>query len=158
MPEARIFIGSSKESLTVVDALEEALRNKTVTTKSGEQLEIKVERWDEDLFRAGRFTLPQLQSEAEAVDFAVFVLGQDDRTESRGEPQPSPRDNVVFEAGLGYLTYDRTQARPRDIVFTAVKQILERIAEVQQNTKTSAHFVTGYWWQYLRLPHIRTNT
>ena len=86
-----------------------------------------------------------------------------DRTESRGEPQPSPRDNVVFEAGLftallgtertfyivdqagtkiptdwaglGYLTYDRTQARARDIVFTAVKQILERIAEVQPNAK-----------------------
>ena len=77
MPEAKIFIGSSKESLAVVDAFEEVLRNKTVTTKSGEQLEIKVERWDQDLFRPGRFTLPQLQSEAEAVDFAVFVLGQD---------------------------------------------------------------------------------
>ena len=110
MPEAKIFIGSSTESLTVVDALEEALRNKTVTTKSGEQPEIKVERWDQDVFRARRFTLPQLQSEAEAVDFAVFVLGQDDRTESRREPQPSPRDNVVFEAGLfgGVLGMRRT--------------------------------------------------
>jgi len=162
-----LFIGSAKESEAVVDALEAELRDV-----------VTVERWDLDTFRPGRFTLPQLSSAGQRADFAVFVLGQDDRTESRGHAQPSPRDNVIFEAGLftailgtertfflvdahgtkipsdwsgiGYLTYDPAKQRPRDVVFEAVRKIKERVHEMGgiRPPHPSRH-ITGHWWQFV---------
>src|SRR5215471_16039993 len=164
---ATLFIGSAKESEVLVDALEAELRDV-----------VTVERWDLDTFRPGRFALAQLSSAGRRADFAVFVLGQDDKTESRGIAQPSPRDNVIFEAGLftailgtertfylvdargtklpsdwnglGYLTYDLTKPRSRDVVFEAVRRIKERVREMgtMGPLRPSRHIV-GHWWQFV---------
>src|SRR5262249_29009808 len=60
----------------------------------------RVKRWDIELFRPGRFLLEELTEAVKKFDLAIFVLGQDDVTESRGSATPSLRDNVIFEAGL----------------------------------------------------------
>src|SRR5215510_2106471 len=84
----RLFIGSASESLKLVDALTENLRD-----------EITTEAWNES-FRPSRYTLDELARVASEVDFAVFILGVEDKTESRQSSTLSPRDNVVYEAGL----------------------------------------------------------
>jgi hypothetical protein len=165
MTKPRVFIGSATETRAIVDALESELREVA-----------EVDRWYADVFVPGRFTLEDLTAATGAVDFAVFVLGQEDKTDSRGEIKPSPRDNVVFEAGLftaalgrervyylvdkrgtkipsdwaglGYLTFDIGAPRERDKVYDAAKAILERIKNLQrlELARPEAR-IAGAWWQ-----------
>lgn len=164
MNKPTLFIGSARESIAIVDALALGLRDCAQIT-----------RWDVGgAFRVGEFSLESLLNQVEMSDFAVFVLGQDDRTESRGESLPSPRDNVIFEAGLftsalgrsrtffvvdsrgtkrpsdwdglGYLTYFTDRDDGRQIAFEATQKIRERIKERGKKTadKPAIH---GSWWQ-----------
>lgn len=90
MKKPVLFIGSSTESLPVVTEYEQELQEVA-----------KIERWDKwDVFRPGEYTLDGLKRATEEVDFALFIVGQDDETKSRDEVVPSPRDNVIFEAGF----------------------------------------------------------
>src|SRR5690349_24454031 len=63
-------------------------------------------------FNPGRSTLDRLVELSQEVDFAAFVFAQDDwtTTDAAQSGQASPRDNVVFEAGLfgGALGIRRT--------------------------------------------------
>src|SRR6188474_3211244 len=63
-------------------------------------------------FNPGRSTLDRLVELSQEVDFAAFVFAQDDwtTTDASDHGQGSPRDNVVFEAGLfgGALGIRRT--------------------------------------------------
>lgn len=99
MGKASVFIGSSSEGLEVARAISEGL-------------ECCAEPiiWDEDVFEFGRGYLEELVVELEKHDFAILVLTPDDVTESRGDSQRSPRDNVLFECGLfmGRLGRERT--------------------------------------------------
>jgi len=165
-PLPRLFIGSAGETREIVDALEQELRDVA-----------RIERWDVDVFEVGHFTLEELTTATAEVDFAAFVLGQDDRTASRGsEATPSPRDNVIFEAGLftavlgrertfyvvdsrgtkiptdwaglGYLTFKATEERARDKVYDAVKQIRARIRKLAVPAAPAVGArVAGSWWQ-----------
>src|SRR5215813_10408670 len=53
-------------------------------------------------FKPGRSTLDWLVELSQQADFAAFVFAQDDwtTTDASQSGQASPRDNVVFEAGL----------------------------------------------------------
>ena len=86
----RVFIGSSTESLKLAYAIQSNLGH----------LEARV--WDQGLLRAGNFILDELLSLSKSFDYAVFILSKDDKIISRGKPLFSPRDNVIFEAGLFY--------------------------------------------------------
>jgi hypothetical protein len=70
-----------------------------------------VEPWT-TTFNPGRSTLDRLVELSQEVDFAAFVFAQDDwtTTDASQAGQASPRDNVVFEAGLfgGALGIRRT--------------------------------------------------
>jgi hypothetical protein len=86
----KVFLGSSKESLPEL---------KIVQALIGKQVRIKP--WtDRSLWKAGHFVLESLLNQVPDFDFGVFIFGKDDVTVSRGVKRPSPRDNVVFEAGL----------------------------------------------------------
>ena len=56
------------------------------------------------MFNPGVSTLDRLVELTREVDFAAFVFAQDDWTSNPSDAaatgQASPRDNVVFEAGL----------------------------------------------------------
>lgn len=167
MGKPRLFIGSAAETRAIVDALEGELREVA-----------SIDRWDVDVFRPGHFTLEELTRAVREVDFAIFVLGRDDTTESRGKTTASPRDNVIFEAGLftavlgrertfyvvdkagtkipsdwgglGYLTFDASEQRDRDKVYDAVKAIRQQLS-TWQPTKGLGPLaaIVGEWWQFV---------
>jgi hypothetical protein len=105
MTRPRIFLGSSTKQAKLLQALTRGLEDVA-----------DVEPWTAS-FNPGTTTLERLVELVHEVDFAAFVFGKDDWT-TNGPPVPdanatgqaSPRDNVVFEAGLfgGVLGMRRT--------------------------------------------------
>lgn len=105
MEKPRIFLGSSGKQAKLLQAL----------TKGLEEV-VHVVPWMTS-FNPGTTTLERLLELTREMDFAAFVFAQDDWTTNSpaAEPAPtpgqaSPRDNVVFEAGLfgGVLGMRRT--------------------------------------------------
>ena len=99
----RIFLGSSGQQEKLLQALIRGLQDVA-----------DVEPWT-TVFNPGVSTLDRLVELTREVDFAAFVFAQDDWTTKGGSTdvatgQASPRDNVVFEAGLfgGALGMRRT--------------------------------------------------
>jgi predicted nucleotide-binding protein with TIR-like domain len=99
----RIFLGSSGQQEKLVRALTRGLHDIA-----------DVDPWT-SVFNPGVSTLERLVELTSEVDFAAFVFAQDDWTTKGASPeaasgQASPRDNVVFEAGLfgGALGIRRT--------------------------------------------------
>jgi hypothetical protein len=99
----RIFLGSSAQQEKLVAALTRGLADIA-----------DVDAWT-TVFNPGVSTLGRLVELTREVDFAAFVFAQDDWTMKGASPeavsgQASPRDNVVFEAGLfgGALGIRRT--------------------------------------------------
>src|SRR5947207_3143719 len=108
MEKPRIFLGSSGKQEKLLGAMMRGLEDVA-----------HVEPWTTS-FNPGTTTLERLLELTREVDFAAFVFAQDDwTTNSPSAPTPepaptpgqaSPRDNVVFEAGLfgGVLGMRRT--------------------------------------------------
>src|SRR5262245_17006858 len=104
MDKPRIFLGSSAQQEELVEALTHGLEDI-----------VRVEPWTMS-FNPGTNTLERLLELTREVDFAAFVFARDDwtakgaATPDGGAGQASPRDNVVFEAGLfgGVLGMRRT--------------------------------------------------
>ena len=105
MDKPRIFLGSSAKQAKLLQGLTRGLQDVA-----------HVEPWTAS-FNPGTTTLERLLELVHEVDFAAFVFAQDDWTTNSPAPsdpnaagQASPRDNVVFEAGLfgGVLGMRRT--------------------------------------------------
>src|SRR6185295_13438188 len=104
MNKPRIFLGSSGKQEKLLQALTRGLEDVAAVVP-----------WTTS-FNPGTTTIERLFEIAHEVDFAAFVFAQDDwTTQSQSSPSPdsgqaSPRDNVVFEAGLfgGTLGMRRT--------------------------------------------------
>jgi hypothetical protein len=98
----RLFLGSSGKQAKLVQALTRGLADVA-----------DVEPWTA-VFNPGVSTLDRLVELTREVDFAAFVFALDDWTsnpsDASAQGQASPRDNVVFEAGLfgGALGMRRT--------------------------------------------------
>ena len=99
----RVFLGSSGQQEKLLQALIRGLQDIA-----------DVEPWT-TVFNPGVSTLDRLVELTREVDFAAFVFAQDDWTTKGASPdaasgEASPRDNVVFEAGLfgGALGIRRT--------------------------------------------------
>jgi len=100
LTSSRIFLGSSGKQTKLLQAITRGLEDVA-----------DVEPWT-TTFNPGRSTLDRLVELSQEVDFAAFVFAQDDWTTTDASPsgEASPRDNVVFEAGLfgGALGIRRT--------------------------------------------------
>jgi hypothetical protein len=157
MNKPRIFLGSSGEQTKLLRAIEKGLSDVA-----------DVEPWT-TTFNPGRSTLDRLVELSQEVDFAAFVFAQDDwtTTATSQSGQASPRDNVVFEAGLfgGALGIRRTfilhahgSKLPSDLLgLTSVRydpatsaaevrtinQKLRRAIETEGRRAP----VEGLWWQ-----------
>jgi hypothetical protein len=101
--KTRIFLGSSGEQEKLLRALTRGLEDIA-----------DVDPWT-TVFNPGVSTLDRLVELTREVDFAAFIFAQDDWTTKGASPETasgeaSPRDNVVFEAGLfgGALGMRRT--------------------------------------------------
>jgi len=163
MDKPRIFLGSSAMQAKLLQALTRGLEDVA-----------QVEPWTAS-FNPGTTTLERLLELAHEVDFAAFVFAQDDWTtnspaasDPSGAGQASPRDNVVFEAGLfgGVLGMRRTfilhasgAKLPSDLLgltlirygqamtaaeMRGVNQKLRRAIESEGRIAG----IEGMWWQF----------
>jgi hypothetical protein len=157
MNKPRIFLGSSGKQAKLLEAITRGLEDVA-----------DVEPWT-TTFNPGRSTLDRLVELSQEVDFAAFVFAQDDwtTTAASGSGQASPRDNVVFEAGLfgGALGIRRTfilhatgSKLPSDLLgltsvrydpsasaaeVRAINQKLRKAIEAEGRRSP----VEGLWWQ-----------
>ena len=162
MEKPRIFLGSSGKQQKLLQALTRGLEDIA-----------QVEPWTMS-FNPGISTLERLVELTHEVDFAAFVFAQDDWTtnspqasDPAGAGQASPRDNVVFEAGLfgGKLGMRRTfilhasgSKLPSDLLgLTCVRYEATTPAEMRvMNQKIRKAIedagriarIEGLWWQF----------
>src|SRR5204863_1746135 len=163
MNKPRIFLGSSGKQEKLLQALTSGLEDVA-----------RVEPWTTS-FNPGTTTLERLLELAHEVDFAAFAFAQDDWTTNSAAASPapesgqaSPRDNVVFEAGLfgGTLGMRRTfilhangSKLPSDLLgFTCVRYgdatsaaemstINDKLRKAIESESRVAR-IEGLWWQF----------
>ena len=163
MDKPRIFLGSSGKQEKLLQGLTRGLEDVA-----------HVEPWTTS-FNPGTTTLERLVQLAHEVDFAAFVFARDDWTTNSTSASPptesgqaSPRDNVVFEAGLfgGTLGMRRTfilhangAKLPSDLLgLTAVrygdaksaaemKVINQKLRNAIESEGRVAR-IEGLWWQF----------
>jgi Predicted nucleotide-binding protein containing TIR-like domain len=162
MDKPRIFLGSSGKQAKLLQALTRGLEDVA-----------HVEPWTTS-FNPGTTTLERLLELTREVDFAAFVFARDDWTansppvsDPSGSGQASPRDNVVFEAGLfgGVLGMRRTfilhasgSKLPTDLLgLTCVRYgdattgaemrvVNQKLRNAIENEGRAAR-IEGQWWQ-----------
>src|SRR5262245_47253018 len=162
MDKPRIFLGSSGKQAKLLQALTRGLEDVA-----------QVEPWTTS-FNPGTTTLERLLELTREVDFAAMVFARDDWTGAASSPatspgsgQDSPRDNVVFEAGLfgGALGMRRTfilhangAKLPTDLVgLTSIRydpdttpaivhQISEKLRKAIEDEGRVSR-LEGDWWQ-----------
>jgi Predicted nucleotide-binding protein containing TIR-like domain len=163
MDKPRIFLGSSGKQEKLLQALTRGLADV-----------VHVEPWTTS-FNPGTTTLERLLELTHEVDFAAFVFARDDWTSTSPSASPppeavqaSPRDNVVFEAGLfgGALGMRRTfilhasgSKLPSDLLgFTCIRYgeattatemrvVNQKLRKAIENAGRVAR-LEGLWWQY----------
>ena len=163
MDKPRIFLGSSGKQAQLVEALTRGLEDVA-----------HVEPWMTS-FNPGTTTLERLLELTREVDFAAFVFAHDDWTRSSSPAatestsgQASPRDNVVFEAGLfgGVLGMRRTfilhasgAKLPTDLLgltsvrydgstaATEVRTVCQKLRSAIESEGRVTR-IEGMWWQF----------
>lgn len=162
MAKPRIFLGSSGKQAALLDGLTVGLEDVA-----------DVEPWTVT-FNPGSTTLGRLVQLTHEVDFAAFIFARDDWTSvehavsDATAGQASPRDNVVFEAGLfgGVLGMDRTfilhaegAKLPTDLLgLTCVRygdaSDADEVAAMNQKLRKAIEDIgvisriEGLWWQF----------
>lgn len=110
--KAKIFIGSSSESLIVAEQIKRFFES-----------EYECTIWRDHFFSLNQSTYDTLLKKASSFDYAIFIGGKDDLVTrlSSGETRKSVRDNVYFELGLytGILSKYRTYFFLRKEVYIA---------------------------------------
>jgi hypothetical protein len=163
MEKPRIFLGSSGKQGKLLQALTRGLEEVA-----------HVQPWTTS-FNPGTTTLERLLELTGEVDFAAFVFARDDWTaksapeaDSTQTGQASPRDNVVFEAGLfgGVLGMRRTfilhadgAKLPTDLLgltcirygdatgASEVRVVNQKLRKAIENEGRLAR-IEGLWWQF----------
>jgi hypothetical protein len=92
----RVFIGSSRESITLVSAIHSHLSYAAEVTP-----------WSAGVFKANNYPMDDLEQQVMNNDFAVFVFSPDDIVYMRDKVYLSPRDNTQFEMGLFWSRLQR---------------------------------------------------
>ena len=158
----RIFLGSSGKQAKLLQALTRGL-----------EAVAQVDPWTTS-FHPGTTTLERLLELTHEVDFAAFVFALDDWTStspsaasSSESAQASPRDNVVFEAGLfgGALGMRRTfiihangsklpsdllgltSVRYGEVTASEMRLVNQKLRDAIEGEGRLAR-IEGAWWQY----------
>lgn len=163
MDKPRIFLGSSGKQAKLLQALTRGLEDVA-----------HVEPWTTS-FNPGTTTLERLLELAHEVDFAAFVFARDDWTSTNVAASPpseagqaSPRDNVVFEAGLFggalgmrrcFILHANGAKLPSDLLgFTCIRYgdaasaaemraINQKLRAAIESSGRVAR-IEGCWWQH----------
>ena len=161
MDKPRIFLGSSGKQAKLLQAITRGLEDVA-----------HVEPWTTS-FNPGTTTLERLLELTREVDFAAFVFARDDWTTATApasDPsesgQASPRDNVVFEAGLfgaalgmrrTFILHASGSKLPSDLLgltciryadptAAEIRVVNEKLRKAIENEGRLAR-VEGLWWQ-----------
>lgn len=161
MDKPRIFLGSSGKQASLLDTLTRGLESVA-----------RVEPWTA-VFDPGTTTLGRLIELTREVDFAAFIFARDDWTSATAPAleeagQASPRDNVVFEAGLfggvlgmkrTFILHARDSKLPTDLLgLTCIRyadsltpaerrSICQTLRQAIDNQGRRAR-IEGLWWQF----------
>jgi len=162
MDKPRIFLGSSGKQAKLLQALTRGLEDIA-----------HVEPWTTS-FNPGTTTLERLLELTREVDFAAFIFARDDWTtastaaaDSSGSGQASPRDNVVFEAGLfgaalgmrrTFILHANGSKLPTDLLgltcvryadttAAEIKLVNEKLRKAIENEGRATR-LEGVWWQF----------
>jgi len=162
MDKPRIFLGSSGKQQKLLQALTRGLEDVA-----------HVEPWTTS-FNPGTTTLERLLELAREVDFAAFVFARDDWTtnsppasDPAASGQASPRDNVVFEAGLFgaalgmrriFILHATGAKLPSDLLgLTCIRYdattaadmrvVNQKLRKAIENEGRAAR-IEGLWWQF----------
>lgn len=163
MEKPRLFLGSSGKQEKLLQALTRGLGDIA-----------RVEPWTTS-FNPGTSTLERLLELTQEVDFAAFVFAEDDWTSGApaastpaGAGQASPRDNVVFEAGLfggvlgmrrTFILHARSAKLPSDLLgltcvrydtnLTAagMRTVNQKLRKAIESEGQQAR-IEGAWWQF----------
>lgn len=159
MDKPRIFLGSSGKQAKLLAALTRGL---------GEVA--RVEPWT-TVFNPGTNTLDRLLELTREVDFAAFLFARDDWTTVAPDSesaQASPRDNVVFEAGLfggvlgmrrTFILHARGSKLPTDFLGLTCIRYDEAVSPAETRTLNQTlraaienegrlARIEGAWWQF----------
>src|SRR5262245_35753678 len=162
MDRPRIFLGSSGKQQRLLQGLTRGLEDVA-----------HVEPWTTS-FNPGTTTLERLLELTREVDFAAFAFAQDDWTtntppasDPSGSGQASPRDNVVFEAGLfgaalgmrrTFILHANGAKLPSDLLgLTCLRYAATTAAEMRvlnqklrKAIEDEGHVarIEGLWWQF----------
>jgi hypothetical protein len=156
MEKPRLFLGSSTKQAKLLQVLARGLEDIA-----------HVEPWTSS-FNPGTSTLQRLCELTREVQFAAFLFAEDDWTSTGPDTsQASPRDNVVFEAGLfgGVLGMRRTftlhahgAKLPSDLLgLTCARYAAPTAAEMKSliqllrtaiEAETHIARIEGPWWQF----------
>jgi hypothetical protein len=163
MDKPRVFLGSSGKQTRLLDELTRGLDDVA-----------RVEPWTTS-FNPGTTTLGRLLELTREVDFAAFVFAQDDWTSNGPSESPapesslaSPRDNVVFEAGLfggvlgmrrTFILHARGSKLPTDLLGLTCVRYDEGITPAEMGTiiqqlrkaietEVGIARIEGLWWQF----------
>ena len=162
MDKPRIFLGSSGKQAKLLQALTRGLEDVA-----------HVEPWT-TTFNPGTTTLERLLELTREVDFAAFVFARDDWTtqsppasDPSASGQASPRDNVVFEAGLfgaalgmrrTFILHANGAKLPSDLLgltcvrygeattAAGMREINQKLRKAIENEGRAAR-IEGLWWQ-----------
>jgi hypothetical protein len=162
MDKPRIFLGSSGAQKKLLQALTRGLEDVA-----------HVVPWTTS-FNPGTTTLERLLELTREVDFAAFVFARDDWTtasppasDAAGSGQASPRDNVVFEAGLfgaalgmrrTFILHASGSKLPSDLLgltcvryeestAAEIRVVNEKLRKAIENEGRAAR-IEGLWWQF----------
>jgi hypothetical protein len=159
MDKPRIFLGSSGKQAKLLQGLARGLEEVA-----------EVEPWTTS-FDPGTTTLGRLLELTHEVDFAAFLFASDDWTgspASAGSGEASPRDNVVFEAGLfggvlgmrrSFILHASGSKLPTDLLgLTCIRYgepitpaetrlVNGKLRKAIENEGRVAR-VRGLWWQF----------
>lgn len=163
MDKPRIFLGSSGKQAKLLEAVTRGLQEVA-----------DVEPWTAS-FNPGTTTLERLVELTREVDFAAFLFAQDDWTAATPDAsalsesgQASPRDNVVFEAGLfggalgmrrNFILHAGGSKLPTDLLgLTCIRYgdaitpaetrvVCEKLRKAIENEGRLAR-IEGQWWQF----------
>ena len=156
MGKPRMFLGSSTKQAKLLDVLIRGLEDVA-----------DIQPWTTS-FNPGTSTLDRLVELSRVVDFAAFLFAQDDWTTTNAENgQASPRDNVVFEAGLfgGVLGMRRTfilhaqgSKLPSDLLgltcaryaAASAAEMKAVVGQLRKAIEDDGHIarIEGQWWQF----------
>lgn len=87
--KAKVFIGSSSESLPIAYAIQQNIEYDCTPTV-----------WTQGIFQLSSTALDDLLVTLSSSDFGVFVFNPDDLSQIRSNSVLTVRDNVIFELGL----------------------------------------------------------